>query len=460
MLEARTITHTLDLCLRIGDMLMSNGAGAADVSATMDAVARKLGLRNVEIDVTFTSLAMSYQASVDESPHVLMRQVKQRDIDYEDLTRVDHLVAAILWDEVSLSEARSTIARIASSGHHRARWSVTLGWGVMCAGVGLMLGGDIFVVLIAFIAACLIDRLQLALHRRRIPVFYHQVGGGAIATVLAVGCAATGLGIDPSLVVTANIIMLLSGLGFMGAFQDALSGYYITSAARFIEVMLSTAGIIAGVSGGLAFAQVIGVEIGQLQPISTDLRAFTALAVGGAICAAAFAYSAYSPKRALLPIGIIAGVAIVITRIVEEAGFGRTWAVGLAAFGVGLVAFATARMVRVPVLVVVVSGVVPLLPGLSIYRGLTFLGEGGVQVGPGILAIMTAASVAMAIAAGVILGEYVAQPLAREARRLESRLAGPRLVGPLRSLPRKIPGRATDRASGDGNRRRAPWRRS
>jgi hypothetical protein len=44
----------------------------------------------------------------------------------------------------------------------------------------------------------------------------------------------------------------------------------------------------------------------------------------------------------------------------------------------------------------------------------------------------TAASVAIAISSGVILGEYVAQPLKREARRVESRLAGPRLVGPLR----------------------------
>ena len=34
----------------------------------------------------------------------------------------------------------------------------------------------------------------------------------------------------------------------------------------------------------------------------------------------------------------------------------------------------------------------------------------------------------------MILGEYVAQPLKREARRLETRLAGPRLVGPMRDL--------------------------
>jgi hypothetical protein len=33
----------------------------------------------------------------------------------------------------------------------------------------------------------------------------------------------------------------------------------------------------------------------------------------------------------------------------------------------------------------------------------------------------------------VILGEYIAQPLKREVRRLEDRLSGPRLVGPIRA---------------------------
>ena len=38
----------------------------------------------------------------------------------------------------------------------------------------------------------------------------------------------------------------------------------------------------------------------------------------------------------------------------------------------------------------------------------------------------------MALAAGVILGQYMASPLKREARRLETRLSGPRMVGLLR----------------------------
>jgi hypothetical protein len=45
--------------------------------------------------------------------------------------------------------------------------------------------------------------------------------------------------------------------------------------------------------------------------------------------------------------------------------------------------------------------------------------------------MVTAAAIAIALSSGAILGEYLAQPLRREARRLESKLAGPRLVGPL-----------------------------
>ena len=78
------------------------------------------------------------------------------------------------------------------------------------------------------------------------------------------------------------------------------------------------------------------------------------------------------------------------------------------------------------------------------------------------LALVTAGSVALALAAGVILGEYVAQPLKREARRLESRLAGPRLVGPLRERTGRRrgnthltrPGRTAQHA--DPARRHAP----
>ena len=113
---------------------------------------------------------------------------------------------------------------------------------------------------------------------------------------------------------------------------------------------------------------------------------------------------------------------------------------------IGLVSYSVAGRVRVPALVVVVSAIVPLLPGLSIYRGLSLLSAGLTEGDTGLLSIITAAAIAIALASGVIFGEYLAQPLKREARRLENRLSDPRRV-------RQFPGRSGHRLRSSRSRR-------
>ena len=428
--ESRDIYKTLDLALRIGEMLLSSGAGAADVTATMLSVAHVCGLRSVDVDVTFTALSMSHQPSYDEPAMIQMRQVKHRDLDYEDLTNVDIIISDLLAGEIERDEARSRLAQVVSSGHKMPRWAVTLGWGFTGAGAGLVLGGDAIVTSIAFLAAAGIDLLKRAMSRRRLPAFYQQVAGGLLATLFAVGTAATQLPVDPSLVVTASIIMLLAGIGFMGAIQDALTGFYITSGARLLEAVLATAGIIAGVSGGLTVGSMLGVDLGSLDPGAAGFFSLPLMTFGAGLCAAAFAFASYAPLRSLLPIALIGALGEVIFYLVEDQGSGPAWASATSAITIGVVSYSVAGWVRVPPLVVVVSAIVPLLPGLSIYRGLSLMAAGDSF---GILAIATAAATAISLASGVILGEYIAQPLKREVRRLEDRLSGPRLVGPLRA---------------------------
>lgn len=429
MPENREIYKTLDLALRVGELLLSSGAGAADVTATMWSVVHACGLRGVDIDVTFTVLTMSHQASFDEPALIQVRHVRHRDIDYEDLTLVDHIVRDLIRGDIDRDEARSRLAKVVSSGHRLPRWAATLGYGLMGGGVGMLLGGDVLVIAIACLSAVAIDLLMRAMSRRRLPSFYQQVAGGLLATLIAVGAAASNLDVDPSFVVTVGIIMLLAGIGFMGAIQDALTGFPLTAGARILEALLATAGIIAGVSGGLTVGRMLGVNLGRLDPGVTSLSEAGAVVVGAAICAAAFAFACYSPPRALAPIALVAGGAALVSVVMEGSGFGRAWSAATAAVLIGVVSYSLAAWVRVPPLVIVVSAIVPLLPGLSIYRGLSLMAAGG----NGILSLVGAAAIAIALASGVILGEYAAQPLHREARRLEVRLAGPRLVGPLRA---------------------------
>lgn len=431
---------TLDLTLRVGEVLLASGAGASDVAAQMSNVAYACGLRRVTADVTFTEIAVTYQASPDEPALVQLRQVRHREIDYGDLTLVDHLVRDLVDGRIDRDGARARIARITSTGHAMPRWARTCGYGVMGGGVGLQLGGDPVLVIVAVVAAMGIDLIQRRLTRARLPGFYQQIAGGLFATLLATALAATNVGVNPSRVVTASIIQLLAGVSFMGAIQDALTGYPLTAGARILEAMLATAGIIAGVSGGLTIASMSGVSLGHLTPGASALSAPPLLIVGGAVTAAAFAFSSYSPIRALLPIAVVGGLAEGVYGTLYHHSFGNAWSSGVAAVLVGVVAYGVAARVKVPALTVVIPAIVPMLPGLSIYRGLSLLaasnGAGGDR---GIVSLISAAAIAIALSAGVILGEYVAQPVGREARRLERRLAGPRLVGPLTARARRHP---------------------
>jgi uncharacterized membrane protein YjjP (DUF1212 family) len=426
--ERRETWKTLDLALRVGEMLLSNGAGAADVTSTMLSVTTAAGLRGVTSDVTYTQLTLTHQPSLDEPATIQIRRVTHREIDYEDLTLVDHLVRELLDRRITRDEARDRLNRLVSSAHRRPRWGITVGWGVMGTGIAMLLGAGLVVSVLAFVAAVGIDRVQRVLSLRRLPAFYQQVAGGLLATLIAVAAAAVDLGVQPSQVVTAGIIMLLAGIGFMGATQDALTGFPITAGARILEAMLATVGVIAGVSGGLTLGRALGVHVGRFQPGVTELSQVSVMTLGAAIGAAAFAFSSYAPLRALLPVAFVGGFGTTVYLAVISLEMGAGWAAACAAITVGVVSYAVAGRIRVPPLVVVVPAVVPLLPGLAIYRGLAQLSEGQ----SGMLDLAGAGVTAVALASGVILGQYLAQPLKREARRLETRLAGPRLVGPLR----------------------------
>ena len=436
MPEARDRYLTLDLALRVGEILLSSGAGAADVTATMLSLTHHLGLRNCDVDVTFTSLRISYQSDPDEPALLQVRQVRHRDIDYDDLTRVDALVNALLADAIDRDEARARIARIVSTGHALPRWASTLAVGVSGAAIGVLLGGDLPMLAIAFLAAMGIDVLKWRMSRRRLPDFYQQVAGGLLATLVAAVTTAAVPSVfpQPSLVITASVIMLLAGVSFMGAIQDALTGFYITGSARILEALLAPAGSIAGESGGLTVARMLGLVLGFVHPgAAGGFEYVPFMMFGGGLAAAAFALSCYAPWRSLLPIGFIAATAVGVFQTILLQDVGRTWAAAAAALLVGLVAYAASGRFRIPPLVIVVPAILPMLPGLSIYRGLALIGAEPGDSAEGIVAMVTAASIAIALASGVILGEYAAQPLRREARRLERRLSGPRLVGPHRA---------------------------
>jgi uncharacterized membrane protein YjjP (DUF1212 family) len=435
-----TVNLVLDLALRVGEVLMASGAGASDVTATVIAVTSAYGLPHCEVDVIFTSISICCQRGSDLAPVTTHRVVRSRAMDYTRLTDVERLVGDITRGRVTATDATTRLREITNAPHPYPRWVATLAWAAMAASVAVLIGGGVTIALVAAGTTALIDRVGRVLNRRGLPFFYQQLVGGALATLVTLALMRFGVlpsGVAPSLVVAAAITVLLSGLSVVGTVQDAITGFNLTAAGRTMETIMMSAGLVAGVVLGLGVAVHLGLPSTPLavQLPPTALR-LPVQVLAGAAAAACFALASYAYFRAL-PVAACAGaLGAGAHAALDLVATNEVAASALAAVLIGFGAGTLSRRFRVPPLVIAVAGLTPLLPGLTTYRAVYELAV--VRTPDGLPTLMIAIAIAFALAAGVVLGQFLAQPVRTGLGRLERRLAGPRMAGPLRPARRRL----------------------
>ena len=427
-LDEPVVHAVLDLALRLGEAMLSLGASAQDVTAAMKRVVQAFGLSGCHLDLTYSSIIVSYDPGAPQQPMTLLRVVPAKSSDYGRLALVTRLVDELGAAPVPPDEAKDRVTgahdafeRIIASPHPYRRWVVTLALSLMAAAVAILLGGGVAVAVVAGATTALSDRAIVVLGRHGIPPFFLQVVGAAIATAVAVGLnlAMPYLKFDvtelpPSLVVAAGIVVLVAGLQLVGAAEDAISGFPVTAGGRVFDTLLHTLGLVVGIGVVLDVAQRFGVPLRILDQLpnttSMVVRLLCALVIAGA-----WAVACYARPTAALASGVAGLVGWGTYTLAGALGIGGAVASAGAAFVVGVGAQVVGRRLRVPPMVIAICGITPLLPGLAIYRGLFLLvQEGG--AGGGVV-LLGAALVGMALASGVTLGETVVTILERRVPR-------------------------------------------
>ena len=419
-----TARAVIDLAMRVGETLLSTGASASDVVATVLRLTDAYGLRSVHVDVSFTSISVSYHRGPDADPMTVMRGIKVRSTD---LTRLERLQALVrdLAVSAEIGETRARFDDLVMAPHPYRRWVVTAALATVGAAAAALFGGTWFIMVVSFVTTGAVDRVQRWLAHRGIAAFFTQIAGGAIPTVVAVGLLAAiaagvpGLqAISPSLVVASGIVVLLAGLSVVGAAQDAIDGYYVTAGARAFEVLVLTLGIVVGIGAILALAQRSGVSMritadSQLTT-STVVQVLAAMVVSGA-----FAVSAYAGPRAAVYSTLTGGLGWLVYLGASSVGMGPVAASSSAALIAGFLSQLVARRLRVPALALNMAGIVPLLPGLAVYQGLFEIVQStpGAGLSIGLTTLLGAAGVGLGLAAGVSMGTFLARPLLAELAR-------------------------------------------
>jgi uncharacterized membrane protein YjjP (DUF1212 family) len=423
------INAAVQLAMRVGGKFLSTGMSASDVVAVMRRITQAYGVNHVLVDVTYTAITVSYYPEAGSPPITSHRSVQPDVIDYHQVRELDKLSDKIQAG-LPVGKALEAFQRIQSAAHPYPAWVSMVGIAGAAAAVSLLFTTSWKIILIAFLTGCVVDRALSVMGSRRVPPFFQNLATAALVTMIAAGITAAGThgirffaGLDPNLVVVGGIVILVSGLKFAGAVQDAIDQFYVTASARVFEVAMRTAGIVIGIVVGLQIAVRLGVHL-SLSPNPVALGPTGAQFAGATLIAAFFALWAYADMTTIglsAAMGLLgwAGHAGMI-----QAGAGEAAASATGALVAALAATLIVRRTNVPGFALVTAAVLPLVPGLSLYNGLIqVIGTtaGNADPAKGAKTLFLAVAVAVGIAAGASLGTYLGRPIADQLHRIRTR---------------------------------------
>jgi uncharacterized membrane protein YjjB (DUF3815 family) len=193
----------------------------------------------------------------------------------------------------------------------------------------------------------------------------------------------------------------------------------VTAAARAFEVVTLTTGIVVGIAAVLDVALRAGIPLDVVAPVPVVPFAVGLAASAG--ISGSWALASHARPRAVVLAAGAGGLAWTTTWAAGAVGAGPAVASGVAAVVLGFCGELVTDRLRIPPVLVAVCGIVPLLPGLAIYQGLfAIVVEGDIPGGLG--ALVGAAAIGLALAAGVTLGEYLGRPVGARRDRYDERV--------------------------------------
>lgn len=412
----------VDLALRAAELGVQTGALTSEATTFALTVGSSYGLQ-MDVDVTFTSVIISYQPAHRPEPITGFRGVRQRVNNYTVLTSLSRLIERISSGRLTVDQARVELDRIRTQTPPYRHWVICVGQMMLGSGVAAILGGGVLEMLLAAIAGGLLYVVQVPLLRTQISVFFIQAAGATVPTAIALTIMQIRSNhehslyplfyqVSPSMIVASGIVSLLAGTGIVAAARDALDGNLITAGARTYDAVIQTAGIAVGVTVTLWLGLRIGIE-GYISPTAGWTLPSAWQVLWAAVIAVGVALGFQLGLRALPYCAVLGAIGYAVYQYGMLLIGSWPGAVAVGAFVVGFIAQLATRKLKIPPIALVTTGIVSMMPGSSLYRGLfeairNIEGPLSPQAG---MALTQAALVGLALAAGSALGTQLARPL-------------------------------------------------
>ena len=414
------IRHKLDLLLRTGQLLVESAADTNRIMRNMKRTAAFLGLpeEHLHIYVQFNMLMVNL--SDNEHSFTKFQRCDKHGINMTTISLISKLSWKAIREDYSIERYAEELESIANRPRNYTPVQVAIGTGFACGGFCIQFGCDWTAFFYASFAAAIGMYLRGLMLRKGLNNYMGIAIAAFISTVIA--WATTYLPSSwtdtPPHPLLACALFIVPGVPLINFVDDMLDNYIQVGLTRAINTFL----MIVAMSFGIAFfLKLSNFDLTQFYTIPMiPHNSYISYAAAAAISAMGFSMIFNIPRR-LLWVVAIGGIIAVCTRNFvnlgpsnNNIGLDMGLAIGSLAGSAlaSLIAVKAVHWVHAPNHVLSIPSVIPMVPGVLMYRALVGLIEMNGVVGELTNAMkfgMASAITIMCIALGVAIPNVFAR---------------------------------------------------
>ena len=373
--DNQQLHRRVDLLLHTGKLLVESLADTNRVVRNMKRTAAFLGIAEdkLHINVSFTMLMVN--VSDGDYSFTKFQRIESHGVNMTAISAVSKLSWKALENDYTLDQYEQELEEIRTRKRNYTPWQVAIGAGFACGGFCIQFGCDWMAFLYASIAAIIGMRVRAHCNESGLNHYMGIAIAAFVATMIA--WASTFLPAEwtstPWHPLLACALFIVPGVPLINFVDDMMDNYIQVGIVRAVNTLL----MVSAMAFGIAFAVKI-CSIDDFFPTISMVphHSYWEYAIAAAISAMGFSMIFNIPRR-LLWVVAIGGIIAVCTRNFVNLGpstnnIGLDMGLVIGSFSgtvvVSLIAIKAVHWFHVPNHVLTIPSVIPMIPGVLMYR--------------------------------------------------------------------------------------------
>ena len=232
------------LVMRIGEVLLQNGAEIFRVQETMLIVANHYQVSEVDTYVISNGIFLTMNIN-NRGLTAKIKHIPIAPVHLERVSAANALSRDILEKQIPVKEALLELERIVQI-PYAPNWARTIFTGTGSACFCYLLGGSVADSMAAGVAGLLLFLIMILLERRKTPKVLFHLFGSAFVTMISVLLFTLGLGDDLNHIIIGAIICLVPGVSMTTSIRDYFNGDHLSGTIHLVDAIQVAVSIAVG----------------------------------------------------------------------------------------------------------------------------------------------------------------------------------------------------------------------